>query len=93
MTSANDWTYAGQHLFDGWVDNLEPKLLLLIPILFGFWSRDTVWRKALNSYLQDKKHTIDWINYFPNSERPWTHTIVTFCAIYFLIQGQSEENH
>ena len=30
MTSANGATYAGQYPCDGWVDNLEPTVLITI---------------------------------------------------------------
>ena len=53
MTSANGETYAGQYPCDGWVDSLEPTLLMTC---FGFLIQEHNLKKDMTviDYLQDK---------------------------------------
>ena len=51
MTSANGGTYARQYPCDGWVDNLEPTLLVTI-IYFLIQAHNL---KPLMNYLQAKR--------------------------------------
>ena len=54
MTSANGGTYAGQYPCDGWVDSLEPTLLITV-ILFLIKRHNEENRyDSLVNYLQDK---------------------------------------
>ena len=53
MTPANGGTYAGQYPCDGWVDSLEPTLLMTC---FGFLIQEHNLKKDMTviDYLQDK---------------------------------------
>ena len=54
MTLVNGGTYAGHYPCDGWVDNLEPTVLIMTVICFPIQGYNLKKTATIN-YLQDEK--------------------------------------